>query len=78
MGTYWVAARGSFNEETNTIEMSGTDEDPIFGFTQEYNFEMELVDENSYIFRVIFKDDMHTRGKVDAFKAVEVVARRTE
>lgn len=76
MGTYWVSAFGKFDDETNTIEMSGTDEDPIFDFTQIYDIEIELVDENLYITRVIFKDDFHTKGEVEEFKQVEVVAKR--
>jgi len=75
MGTYFVTAAGEYDSESRTITMYGEDEDPVLGFTQQYDIIMRLVSENEYVTEVIFKDDVHTRGE-GPFKVVEVIAKR--
>jgi len=62
--TYWVTARGTYDQTTRTITMSGTDYQPIIGHVQEYDFVIRLVDESTFVWEIWFKDEMHTRGGV--------------
>jgi len=75
MGTYFVTAAGDYDPETATITMYGEDEDPVLGFTQQYDIVMRWVSEDEYVTEVIFKDDVHTGGE-GPFKVVEVVSTR--
>ena len=75
MGTYYVTAEGDYDPDTATITMYGEDEEPVLGFTQQYDIVMRLVGADEYVTEVIFKDVVHTGGE-GPFKVVEVVAKR--
>ena len=70
-GTYSVSASGTYEEETKSIVMSGTDEDPIFEFVQEYDFTMKLVDDDHFTWSVTFYNPELTQGE-DEFTMVEI------
>ena len=74
-GTYWVTAKGTYDEETRTITMSGEDYDPIFGHLQEYDFKTRFVDEDTYVMEIWFKDAVHTRGG-PPFMMIEITSTR--
>ncbi|MBD3256920.1 DUF1579 domain-containing protein [candidate division GN15 bacterium] len=74
-GTYFVTAQGPMDEETNTITMAGTDEDPVFNMLQEYEFVMTLVDDDTFTWDVIFYNPEMTQGQ-DSFKMVEITYER--
>lgn len=71
-GTYFVTARGPQDKETGRIVMSGTDVDPVAGFTQVYDYIMTVEGENKMTFAVVFKNPELTLG-ADEFKMVEIV-----
>jgi hypothetical protein len=74
-GTYWVSAQGPYDAETRTARMHGTDDDPIGGVVQDYDFVMTLVDDDTLRFEIWFNDEAHAKdGK--PFKMVEVTSRR--
>lgn len=62
-GTYYVSASGTYDEEANKITMSGTDEDPVMGHTQVYDFVVSFLDDDTWTYEVIFHDEAHTQGK---------------
>lgn len=70
-GTYSVSAQGEYDEETRTITLSGADEDPVFGFVQEYDFVMELIDDDTFTWAVTFFNPEMTQGE-DEFTMVEI------
>lgn len=74
-GTYWVTAKGTYDDETRTITMSGEDYDPIFGHLQEYDFKTRFVDEDTYVMEIWFKDAVHTRGG-PPFMMIEITSTR--
>lgn len=74
-GTYWVTASGTYNEETKSIVMSGTDEDPIFEFVQEYDFTVTLIDDDHFRWAVTFYNPELTQGE-DSFTMVEITYSR--
>jgi hypothetical protein len=74
-GTYWVAASGMYNEDTKSIIMSGTDEDPIFEFVQEYDFVLTLVDDDHFTWAVTFYNPELTQGE-ESFTMVEIAYSR--
>ncbi|MBD3257137.1 DUF1579 domain-containing protein [candidate division GN15 bacterium] len=74
-GTYYVAARGKMEDDGKTIRMYGEDVDPIFGFTQKYDMVLTLVDNNTFVFEIIFKNPEMTFGQ-EEFKMVEVTNTR--
>ena len=74
-GTYWVTAKGKYDEQTRTITMSGEDYDAIFDGIQEYDFRIRLVDDDTYVTEIWFKDSVHTRGG-PPFMMVEITSTR--
>jgi len=76
-GTYFITARGTYDEATESITMYGEDADPIMGITQKYDIVIKFVSDDKYITRIFFKDDFHTQGKGD-FKMVETVSCRID
>ena len=74
-GTYWVTAKGTYDQEARTITMSGEDYDPIFGHVQEYDFKIRFVDEDTYVTEIWFKDPVHTRGG-PPFMMIEITSTR--
>ncbi len=76
-GTYYIGAEGAYNKEDNTIVMYGEDVDPIIGHTQKYDIIVKFVDDETFIWSIVFKDKMHTRG-ADEFKMVEVTYTRAD
>lgn len=74
-GTYWVTAKGTYDEDTRTITMSGEDYDPIFGHLQEYDFRTRFVDDDTYVSEIWFKDAVHTRGG-PPFMMIEITSTR--
>jgi hypothetical protein len=77
MGTYYVTAAGTYDESAKTMTLSGSDEDPIIGHVQEYDFVYHFEDDDKYVFEVFFKDEMHTKGG-DPVKLAEIVHTRAE
>jgi len=75
-GTYYVTAAGPYDSTTRTITMSGQDHDPVFKGTQIYDFVLRLVSDDEFVWEIIFKDEVHTRGG-DPFKMVAITYRRT-
>ena len=55
-GTYYITADGPWDEGTRSTRMSGNDDDPIAGFTQEYDFVMTFIDDDTYSTEIIFKN----------------------
>ena len=74
-GTYWVTAKGKYDEETRTITMSGEDYDAIFGGLQEYDFRIRFVDDDTFVTEIWFKDAVHTRGG-PPFMMIEITSTR--
>jgi hypothetical protein len=74
-GTYWVTARGPKGREGADIVMSGEEYNPLLQHTQLYDIVLRVVDEDTFVTEVIFKDEVHTRGG-PPFKMVEVTNRR--
>ncbi len=70
-GTYFVTAKGSQDEKTGKIVMSGEDADPIFGFTQVYDCVLTIDGSDKMTMEWIFKNPELTGG-ADQFKMVEV------
>lgn len=75
-GTYWITASGPLDEQTKTMKMSGEDDDPIFGFTQTYDMNMRLVNDDEIHSEVIFTNPEMTGGAPE-FKMIDVVSKRT-
>lgn len=61
-GTYHVTGRGPYDAGAGTAVMSGTDDDPITGTTQRYDFVLRFDDADRFVFEVVFHDDAHTGG----------------
>lgn len=76
-GTYYVTAMGPIDEATGTITMSGESYDPIFDMTQVYDMVLRIIDENHYVFEIIFRDEITSRGTGE-YKMVEVSYTRKE
>lgn len=74
-GTYYITARGTMDQESNVITMSGSDADPIMGFDQVYDMVVRFMNEDKYIVEVIFKNPEMTGG-ADEFKMVEITHTR--
>ena len=74
-GTYSVSAAGPYSEETKSIVMSGTDEDPIFEFVQEYDFTLTFTDDDHFTWAVTFFNPELTQGE-DQFTMVEIAYSR--
>jgi hypothetical protein len=74
-GTYYITAAGTFDKASGKIVMSGEDEDPVMEHTQVFDWTLQIIDDDTYVFEVIFKDEMHTRGGPD-FKMLEFTGRR--
>ncbi len=70
-GTYFLTAGGTYDSVTNSITMYGEDDDPVMEVTQEYEFVVTFVSDDSWRFEVIYYDEAHTMG-ADEFKMVEV------
>ena len=76
VGTYWVSAEGAPGADGEPIVMAGRDDNPSLNHTQIYDFVLRWLDDNTYVFEIIFKDEIHTRGTGIPFKKVELTARR--
>ncbi|MCI0435652.1 MAG: DUF1579 domain-containing protein, partial [Gemmatimonadetes bacterium] len=74
-GTYWVTAAGKPDAASGAIVMRGEDVDPVAGHRQVYEFHLEIVDEDRYVFAVVFLDDAHTRGQ-GPFRMLEITHTR--
>lgn len=77
MGTYYVTAAGTYDQATRTLTLSGKDEDPVIGHTQEYDFVTRFESDNKYVWEAVFKDEMHTKGG-DPVKLVEITYTRAQ
>jgi hypothetical protein len=75
LGTYYIAASGTYDEESRTVLLAGTDEDPIFDMTQEYEFAITFVDDSTYNWSLTFFNPEMTQG-LDSLRMVEVVYTR--
>ena len=76
-GTYYVTASGDYDPSQNAIIMYGEDFDPIIGGTQKYNFITRFISPTKYVAEVVFKDEVHTKGRGD-FKAVEITSTKSQ
>lgn len=76
-GTYSIHASGKKLEDGKTIRVSGSDYDGYWGFTQEYYFDIQIIDENTVIWSVTFTDDTMAQG-LDEFKMAEIKYTRSE
>ena len=76
-GTYYVTAAGDYDPAQNAITMYGEDFDPIIGGTQKYSFIMRFISPTKYVAEVVFKDEVHTKGRGD-FKAVEITSTKSQ
>ncbi len=76
-GTYYVMAAGEYDDKTKSIVMSGEDYDPIMKFTQKWDFVLKFIDNDKYVWEIIFKDEWHTQGK-GPFKMVEITSTRAK
>jgi hypothetical protein len=74
-GTYHVAAHGTWDAELGAVVMHGEDTVVAAGHTQTWDFVVRAVDDDTYVFEIIFTDPVHTRGG-PPFKMVEVTSRR--
>lgn len=74
-GTYWVTARGKPSEDGKTVVLSGEDYNPAIDHRQVYDFVLRWIDDDTYTWAIVFKDEVHTRGG-DPFKMVEITFRR--
>jgi hypothetical protein len=73
-GTYYVTAAGTSDKSGTVITMYGEDEDPAIGKTQKYDMILQLLDENSYRWEVIFRD-FRTPAE-EPFKVLEILYTR--
>ncbi|GAB4316578.1 MAG: hypothetical protein Kow0074_04590 [Candidatus Zixiibacteriota bacterium] len=76
-GTYWVTASGPLIKETRTMDLYGEDVDPIFGFTQKYDMNITLRNDNEIHTEIIFKNPEMTGGAPE-FKMIDVVSKRAD
>jgi hypothetical protein len=74
-GTYYITAQGTMDRETNVLTLSGTDDDPIAGFTQVYDFVFRFENDDKYVIEMIFKNKEMTGG-ADSFKMGEITFTR--
>ena len=59
-GTYWVSAAGPMGPD-GVIVMSGEDRG-VAGHVQRYDFILRLLDADTYVSEIVFKDEAHTKG----------------
>ena len=78
MGTYWVTGAGPPGAPGEPIVMPGSDHDSSLGATQIYDFVVRWINDDTYVWEIIFKDKVHTRGTGEPFKMVEITARRRQ
>ena len=71
LGTYYVTAKGTYDEETKTLTMRGEDYDAALGHTQEYEFAFTWIDDDHYTMALTFFDEITTQGQ-GPFKMVEI------
>ncbi len=76
-GTYWISAAGKFDEESSSITMYGEYDDPVLGYTQQYDLVVTFTSDDTWTFEVIYYDDFHTQG-ADGFRMAKVEYRRAE
>lgn len=74
-GTYHVAAQGGFDEARNAIVMHGSDTIVKGNHTQTWDFVLRTVDDDTYVWEIIFTDPWHTKGG-PPFRMVEITYRR--
>lgn len=74
-GTYYITAWGTMDKETNVMTLSGTDDDPIAGFTQVYDFVFRFENDDKFVIEMIFKNKEMTGG-ADSFKMGEITFTR--
>ena len=74
-GTYSVSAEGKYDADKDIIVMYGEDYDAYWDFTQQYNFEVNIIDDNTFTWAVIFLDERMAQGQ-DSFKMVEITYNR--
>jgi hypothetical protein len=74
-GTYHVAAQGGWDADRGAIVMHGEDRVVGGNHTQTWDFVLRPVDDDTYVFEIIFTDPWHTRGG-PPFKMVETTYRR--
>lgn len=69
-GTYYVTAKGMYDETSKTITMTGEDYEPTAGFLQTYKMILTFVSDDEMKFELIFTNPEMTYGQ-DEFKMVE-------
>lgn len=75
-GTYFVTGRGHYDPAARQADMPGTDANPLLGHTQEYRFELQWLDADTYVTRTVFTDSAHTAGQ-GPLTMVEIIHRRS-
>jgi len=73
-GTYYVTAKGQFDEEARAWVLNGQDVDPVLGMEQTYFFRISWVDDDTMKSEVIFLDYPGVEEK--EFKMLEMVYHR--
>ena len=77
LGTYFVTAKGKYDEESKTLTLSGEDYDASMDHTQVYEFVYEWIDADTYTMAVVFLDPVTSQGQAP-FKMVDITYRRSE
>ncbi len=75
MGTYYVTAEGTYDDESQTISLYGENKDPIANFVQKYDIVVTFIDDDKFVSELVFKNPEMTFGQ-DEFKMVEVTFTR--
>ena len=74
-GTYWVTGKGTPDPEGGPLVLSGEDFDPSLDHRQIYDFVLRWINDDTYTWEIIFKDEVHTGGG-PPFKMVEITFTR--
>ena len=75
-GTYYITASGDYDAETKTLTLKGTDEDPIAGITQVYEFQHKFIDEDTHTISLTFH--CPTFGADGPHKLMEITLKRNK
>ena len=73
MGTYYVTAVGDFDPASKTFVLGGTSEHPKFGFSETYEFHIQLVSEDRHVTSILFDQPDGSQ-----FKMVEITYTRAK
>jgi len=73
-GTYYVTAKGQYDEEKGSWALKGQDVDPVMGFTQKYQFNIVMIDDDTVRIEVVFFEFPGVKEK--EFKMLEMLYTR--